>query len=403
MTPDILQKQRDLVSAFNRPYGLHATHSKNLKDFIPAVKLYRMADAPEYAIRQVIDVETNQLILPDPLSVNGRRNLTWQEHSGRLEWQLRFHYLLTDPSLHLAVPDGIFNRHDRDHIKSVEKTGIQLLDEAVRQGETISLTTYEDFIRSVWGHDAENKDSRPFHSYLAYPLLEPWLTTGDPQRDLMNNLSIILHDEHVIDELMKYYRDQGLKADNIVGRLRQDLPLQARVIVPADKIQIGLDRVSLKAAQMHDSVNEVIENPHTEVNFFWQNLGLTFSEDGKTIVWNLNFTPDGGELAEEKFPSYLHNGRLFANERRYILHKEGHPFLETSKTDLMKLYYKRIEYIAMFLFSALPKAELFTINMLDAGRFRRRYQEEFRTGMLEDDFIDFETIYSVPKDQRLRR
>ena len=396
--PTLLEQARVARRCMPQEGPVLVNHSAKEDDYVLASTFFEVAQCPQAFIDLVINSddgswayerETKRSLYEAPISLVDRYldiacSKIYQGANGSLD----------------AIYDHGYNRHDEIHIRYVKNVTVDLL----RAGDYP-----EDVVRrgliAAWDHDSGNVLSRKIHSLISPRILERVIPTlnEDPQQWRVVRRAIQLHNEPVARTVLSGIRESSETSEEYYQKMRETFGAEALALIIADKSHVGRDRVSYKAR----SKDAVDEDPHLEVNLLGKTREIGLSEDKKTMVWKLDFTPgidqdlEDDHLAllgriresdlEEEGSEGSHEMRAFVSDETHEKHRQKLPIphFDTWKARFWNLYLDRVLLAVDSSFALYPECESFAIVMRDndagsdCGDFCEETTFTFQRGKVE--------------------
>jgi hypothetical protein len=258
-------------------------------------------------------------------------------------------------SLQQAVLDSElltgFNRHDREHLRSVSSTALRLL-RADGRAEDVSPEAEKETIVAGYLHDCGNLISRQYHgAYGAYLVGRFFHDVGRSEETLSSFL-------RVLEAVLFHEVEIGLRLPSLAGLNPATLSL-----IIADKTDVSARRVSSKS-----NVPEAVRDAHTLVNLL--TVDSQIGCQAKDFVWELHFSPRaaGDDLA--RFPQLLKGSeRVWVPQAWQRLYRDYNvEYLFVFHATFLKLYLARLLYAMRAVFALYPDAEGFRLVIEDTER-----------------------------------
>jgi len=244
-----------------------------------------------------------------------------------------------------------FNRHDRDHLRSVSGEMLSLLSGCEREDAGGSQTRKEATIAGYL-HDSGNLISRQYHgAYGVYLLTRFFSDVGHDEAVLSSFL-------RVAEAVLFHEVEIGLMLPSPSGLH----PIALSLII-ADKTDVSASRVSAKS-----NVPEAIRDAHTLVNLLTvdSDIGCQANE----FLWDLHFSPraDSDEVA--RFPQLLKaSERVWVPQAWQQLYREHNvEYLFVFHATFMQLYLSRLLYAIRAVFELYPNVQGFRLVVDDTER-----------------------------------
>jgi hypothetical protein len=258
-------------------------------------------------------------------------------------------------SLQQAVLDSElltgFNRHDREHLRSVSSTALRLL-RANERGEEVSPETEKETIIAGYLHDCGNLISRQYHGAYGAYLVSRFFRDVDRSEETLSSLL------RVLEAVLFHEVEIGLRLPTLAGLNSATLSL-----IIADKTDVSARRVSSKS-----NVPEAIRDAHTLVNLL--TVDSQIGCQAKDFVWELHFSPRaaGDDLA--RFPQLLKGSeRVWVPQAWQRLYRDYNvEYLFVFHATFLKLYLARLLYAMRAVFALYPDAEGFRLVIEDTER-----------------------------------
>ena len=244
-----------------------------------------------------------------------------------------------------------FNRHDRDHLRSVSGEMLSLLSSCERKDAGGSQTRKEATIAGYL-HDSGNLISRQYHGAYGVYLLSQFFSDVDHDEEVLSSFL------RVAEAVLFHEVEIGLLLPSPSGLH----PIALSLII-ADKTDVSASRVSAKS-----NVPEAIRDAHTLVNLLTvdSSIGCQANE----FLWDLHFSPraDSDEVA--RFPQLLKaSDRVWVPQAWQRLYREHNvEYLFVFHATFMQLYLSRLLYAIRAVFELYPNIQGFRLVVDDTER-----------------------------------
>lgn len=312
---------------------------------------------------------------------------------GWLRGRLTPAYGLIDPSLSERRPGGT-NLHGTPHADAVTEYTVNFL----RYAGADALTQRRGLIAARI-HDLGNFISRDYHAFISPEIasrLVPEVLDSPQDWGIIQD-AVFFHDTDSIREAAPELLD--LPATDMIKWMRELGP-EANALFLADKTDVGRQRVNTIEFKPEEGYDR-----HTELNLLSRTNAINLSDDGKKLVWDIDFNPIMFEEESRRLPHLSrsrsdHEGnRALVSDRMHKLHREyGTSHFDTWKRDFWELYLARTRLAACAAFALFPNMETFEIRMSDSeGR------EDSVHHIRKDDidgFFEQKKLKHMPKEMR---
>ena len=244
-----------------------------------------------------------------------------------------------------------FNRHDREHLRSVSGEMLDLLRGSESDTARGSRTEKEATIAGYL-HDSGNLISRQYHGGYGVYLLSQFFCDVDQDDETLSSFL------RVLEAVLFHEVEIGLRLPS-VSVLH---PITLSLII-ADKTDVSARRVSAKS-----NMPEAIRDAHTLVNL------LTVDSDigcrDQEFVWELHFDlrADSDDVA--RFPQLLKaSERVWVPQAWQRLYREHNvEYLFVFHATFMQLYLSRLLYANRAVFELYPAVKGFKLVIDDRER-----------------------------------
>jgi hypothetical protein len=244
-----------------------------------------------------------------------------------------------------------FNRHGRDHLRSVADRMLELIREGDSGSEPQALAQKEAIIAGYL-HDSGNLISRQYHGPYGVYLLSQFFSRVDQDEETLSSFM------RVLEAVFFHEVEIGLRLPSLAGLHAATLSL-----IIADKTDVSARRVSAKS-----NVPEAIRDAHTLVNLLTvdSKIGLR----PKEFVWDLHFSPRAGSEDVSRFPQLLKGSeRVWVPQAWQRLYREHNvEYLFVFHATFLKLYLARLLYAIRAVFALYPRVPRFRLIVDDTER-----------------------------------
>ncbi|MDO8460846.1 MAG: hypothetical protein Q7S38_00210, partial [bacterium] len=328
-----------------------------------------------------------------------------QELNAYLRNQYAPVYKLAQKSLD-SISELGYNTHSDEHIDRVTDATHYLL-----KAGGYSESVQRRGIAAARAHDLGNLISRELHS-----IISPWMLARivpgflrDTEQWINIKRAILYHDSSVAEAILASW---GSRTDeDPIDSMRRFGP-EALALIIADKVQIGRHRISEKTKNGANGGSAVDLDQHVEANLLGETKGIRLSNTKRTLIWDINFTPD---ISGEDLKIFEHLATKRNSHKGYKATISGQTDA-LRKNDLLsishfstweslfwKLYLDRVKTMNLAAFALYPKLDTITIsmhdNLVEDGQSNRTstysiYRKEV------DQFIQkMQKIYEIKKKQ----
>ncbi len=244
-----------------------------------------------------------------------------------------------------------FNRHGRDHLRSVSDRMLELIREG-EAGSQPEVLAQKEAIIAGYLHDSGNLISRQYHGPYGVYLLSQFFSRVDQDEETLSSFM------RVLEAVFFHEVEIGLKLPSLAGLHAATLSL-----IIADKTDVSARRVSAKS-----NVPEAIRDAHTLVNLLTvdSKIGLR----PKEFVWDLHFSPRAGSEDVARFPQLLKGSeRVWVPQAWQRLYREHNvEYLFVFHATFLKLYLARLLYAIRAVFTLYPRVPRFRLIVDDTER-----------------------------------
>lgn len=260
-----------------------------------------------------------------------------------------------------------FNRHDREHLRSVSSGALRLLRASTHSGPK-DLYAERELVVAGYLHDSGNLISRQYHGAYGAYLLTRFFRDVDQSEEMLCSFL------RVLEALLFHEVEIGLRLPTLSGLHPATLSL-----IIADKTDVNAGRVSSKS-----NVPEALWDAHTLVNLL--TVDSQIGCQGGDFVWELHFSPraESGEVA--RFPRLLKSSeRVWVPQAWQRLYRDYNvEYLFVFHATFLKLYLARLLYAMRAVFALYPEVQGFRLVVEDTERgislsrvfARQDYQEK---------------------------
>ncbi len=244
-----------------------------------------------------------------------------------------------------------FNRHDRDHLRSVSGEMLDLLRGSESDTARGSRTEKEAIIAGYL-HDSGNLISRQYHGGYGVYLLSQFFCDVDQDEETLYSFL------RVLEAVLFHEVEIGLRLPS-VSVLH---PITLSLII-ADKTDVSARRVSAKS-----NLPEAIRDAHTLVNLLTVDSDIGCQD--QEFVWELHFDlrADSDDVA--RFPQLLKaSDRVWVPQAWQRLYREHNvEYLFVFHATFMQLYLSRLLYANRAVFELYPAVTGFKLVIDDRER-----------------------------------
>jgi hypothetical protein len=272
------------------------------------------------------------------------------ELSSRLEEHFDVLFVLQQAVLDSELLTG-FNRHDREHLRTVSSSMLGLL----RASEVdLARDSVEDKEATIAGylHDCGNLLARKYHGAYGVYLLSRFFSDVDRDQETLSSFL------RVLEAVLFHEVEIGLGLPSLSPLHPTTLSL-----IIADKTDVSARRVSTKS-----NLPEAIRDAHTLVNLLTvdSHIGCQASD----FVWELHFSPRAESNAVARFSHLLKESeRVWVPQAWQRLYREYNvEYLFVFHATFMQLYLSRLLYTIRAVFALFPDAEGFRLIIDDRER-----------------------------------
>jgi hypothetical protein len=298
-------------------------------------------------ITRVLDEDSRLVSTLSYPSLLGR---SVDEVRARLEEHFAAVFVVQQAVLDSEVLTG-FNRHGRDHLRSVSDRMLGLIREGEAGSEPEALAQKEAIIAGYL-HDSGNLISRQYHGPYGVYLLSQFFSRMDQDEETLSSFM------RVLEAVFFHEVEIGLRLPSLAGLHAVTLSL-----IIADKTDVSARRVSAKS-----NVPEAIRDAHTLVNLLTvdSKIGLR----PKEFVWDLHFSPRAGSEDVARFPQLLKGSeRVWVPQAWQRLYREHNvEYLFVFHATFLKLYLARLLYAIRAVFTLYPRVPRFRLIVDDTER-----------------------------------
>jgi hypothetical protein len=244
-----------------------------------------------------------------------------------------------------------FNRHDREHLKTVSSRMLGLLRASKVDLEQDSIREKEATIAGYL-HDCGNIVARKYHgAYGVYLLTRFFSDVGRDQETLSSFL-------RVLEAVLFHEVEIGLRLPSLSSLQ----PVTLSLII-ADKTDVSARRVSTKS-----NLPEAIRDAHTLVNLLTVD-SHTGCQDSD-FLWELHFSPRAETNDVARFSHLLkERERVWVPQAWQRLYREYNvEYLFVFHATFMQLYLSRLLYTIRAVFALFPDVEGFRLVIDDMER-----------------------------------
>ena len=272
------------------------------------------------------------------------------EVRSRLEEHFAAAFVLQQAVLDSELLTG-FNRHGRDHLRSVSDRMLELIGAGEAGSEPEALAEKEAIIAGYL-HDSGNLISRQYHGPYGVYVLSQFFSGVDRDEETLSSFM------RVLEAVFFHEVEIGLRLPSLAGLHAATLSL-----IIADKTDVSASRVSAKS-----NVPEAIRDAHTLVNLLTvdSKIGLR----PKEFVWDLHFSPRAGSVDVARFPQLLKGSeRVWVPQAWQRLYREHNvEYLFVFHGTFLKLYLARLLYAIRAVFELYPRVPRFRLIVDDTER-----------------------------------
>jgi hypothetical protein len=244
-----------------------------------------------------------------------------------------------------------FNRHDRDHLRSVSGEMLSLLSTCHRE-EAGGPQTRKEATIAGYLHDSGNLISRQYHGAYGVYLLSQFFSDVDHDEEVLSSFL------RVAEAVLFHEVEIGLLLPSPSGLH----PIALSLII-ADKTDVSARRVSAKS-----NVPEAIRDAHTLVNLLTvdSDIGCQANE----FLWDLHFSPRADSDDVARFPQLLKaSERVWVPQAWQQLYREHNvEYLFVFHATFMQLYLSRLLYAIRAVFELYPNVQGFRLVVDDTER-----------------------------------
>lgn len=260
-----------------------------------------------------------------------------------------------------------FNRHGKEHLKTVTRRMLTLLRRVDLQSPECSRTENEAIVAGYL-HDIGNLISRKDHGLYGIYLLTQLFT--DIARD-QETLSSFLR---VLEAVLFHEVEFGSHLSSL-----DDLRLATLSLIVADKTDVSFRRVSTKS-----NVPAAISDAYTLVNLLTADSRIKCQKN--SFQWEIHFSPKVGHDQAILFPELLKRAeRVWVPKDWQTLYRQDNiEYVFIFSATFLRLYLPRLLFTIRAVFAFSPSIESFRLVIKDDERgvslnrifTRRDYQEK---------------------------
>jgi len=303
--------------------------------------------ADESAVSSLLDDESR---LRSGVSYPPLLHLPIDELQSRMEERFGMVFSLQQTVLDSSVITG-FNRHGREHIRSVSSTALRLLRVSESERDMASEAEPETVIAGYL-HDSGNLISRRYHGAYGVYLASQFF------RDVTESEETLSSFLRVLEAVLFHEVEIGLRLPSLSGLHPATLSL-----IIADKTDVSARRVSSKS-----NVPAAVRDAHTLVNLL--TVDSRIGCQARDFVWELHFSPraDSGEVT--RFPQLLKaSDRVWVPQAWQRLYRDHNvEYLFVFHATFLKLYLARLLYAIRAVFALYPDVQGFRLVVEDTER-----------------------------------
>lgn len=280
-------------------------------------------------------------------------------------------YQLVDASLEGSHANG-FNRHGEEHIDSVTKRVLSLLESKGASEDTLRRA-----VAAARGHDLGNLFSRDAHAVISPELfrrLIPGIARDQKQWSIIRR-AILFHDPDISRTVINSWGI--LPADKRLTKMSTFFGDEALALIIADKTDIGPGRLSKTKTRVND--------PHAEINLLGRTDSIGVTPDG-VFRWDLFFNP---YLTEEDVAKYPHLVRELNRQRGIDV--QSTPF-DIWANFFWTTYLERVLLTVEAAFALYPSIQRVEIVMHENGLSERK--QRFRRDILDQNIATVRGQYT---------
>ncbi len=244
-----------------------------------------------------------------------------------------------------------FNRHGREHLRSVTRRMLSLLRHT--NGAANSQSTLEkQAIIAGYFHDIGNLLSRKEHGIYGIYLLTRLFTNVDRDSETLNTFLKVL--EAVLFHEVEY--GSRVAALDDLSRLTLSL-------IVADKTDVSFERVSSKS-----NVPEALADAHMLVNLLTGDSRLKLRKT--SLEWEIHFAPKMSPDKAGQFPALMKRAeRVWVPaEWQRLYRKENIEYVFIFQATFLRVYFSRLSFAIRALFALHPALQTFRLVIHDDER-----------------------------------
>ncbi len=244
-----------------------------------------------------------------------------------------------------------FNRHDREHLRSVSSKALKLLRASAHSGAE-DLYAERELIIAGYLHDSGNLISRQYHGAYGAYLLTRFFGDVDQSEETLSSFL------RVLEAVLFHEVEIGLRLPTLSGLHPATLSL-----IIADKTDVNAGRVSSKS-----NVPEALWDAHTLVNLL--TVDSQIGCQARDFMWELHFSPRAESDEVARFPQLLKaSERVWVPQAWQRLYRDYNvEYLFVFHATFLKLYLARLLYAMRAVFALYPDAQGFRLVVEDTER-----------------------------------
>jgi hypothetical protein len=244
-----------------------------------------------------------------------------------------------------------FNRHDREHLRTVSSSMLGLLRASDADLSQDSVAEKEATIAGYL-HDCGNLLSRKYHGAYGVYLVSRFFSDVDRDQETLSSFL------RVLEAVLFHEVEIGLRLPSLASLH----PVTLSLII-ADKTDVSARRVSTKS-----NMPEALRDAHTLVNLLTvhSHIGCQASD----FEWKLQFSPRAESDDVARFPQLLKESeRVWVPQAWQRLYREHNvEYLFVFHATFMQLYLARLLYTVRAVFALYPNVEGFHLVIEDRER-----------------------------------
>ncbi len=243
-----------------------------------------------------------------------------------------------------------FNRHGREHLKTVTRRLMTLLECEPESGQ--AQATLQEAIVAGYLHDVGNLLSRKEHGVYGLYLLTQFFANVDESPETLASLM------RVLEAVLFHEVDFGSR----VSSLERLNPVTLALIV-ADKTDVSFRRVSQKS-----NVSEAVQDAHTLVNLLTADSQIQCRK--KSFQWEIHFSPSMRNGDSDRFPALLKRAeRVWVpDEWQRLYRRENIEYVFIFNATFLRLYLARLSFAVRAVFALRPSIQTFQLVIQDDER-----------------------------------